>query len=69
MAPIVKQTIYGETIFVSHPSNAARALVTWAVLTHGNSMHNIETLGDGCVRVDIPGLTSITFAPESIIDA
>jgi hypothetical protein len=69
MAPIVAQTRYGDTIFVSHPANAAQALVTWAVLTHGHSMNSIETLEGGCVRVDIPGLTSITFAPENIIDA
>ncbi len=68
MAPIVEQTRYGDTIFVSHPSHAASAVVTWAVLTCGYSMHSIETLGDGCVRVNIPGLTSITFAPENLID-
>jgi hypothetical protein len=68
MAPIVAQTRYGDTIFVSHPSNAAQALITWAVLTHGYSLNSIETLDDGCVRVNIPGLTSITFAPENITD-
>ncbi len=67
MAPIVNQTRYGDTIFVSHPSHAARALVTWAELTYDLSTNSIETLEDGCVRVDIPGLTSITFAPENFI--
>ncbi len=68
MAPIVKQTRYGDTIFVSHPDHAARALVSWALMVHGRSPHSLETFGDGCVRIDIPGLTRITYAPESIID-
>jgi hypothetical protein len=66
MTPIVKWTSYGDTIFVSNPCHAAEALLTWACLNYGHSMNNIETLEDGCVRVDIPGLTSITFAPEKI---
>jgi hypothetical protein len=66
MTPIVKWTRYGDTIFVSNPYYAAEALVTWACLTHGHSIHSIMNLGNGCVKVDIPGLTSITYAPENM---
>ena len=64
MTPIVKRTRHGETIFSSNPSLAARALVTWATEVHGHLLHWIERLENGCVMVDIPGLTRITYAPE-----
>jgi hypothetical protein len=66
MTPIVKRTRHGETIFTSNPSLAARALVTWATEAHGHSLHCIEGLENGCVTVDVPGLTRITYAPENI---
>ncbi len=65
MTPIVQSTRYGDTIFVSHPSQAAGALVFWALMEYGYSQHTIETLENGFIKVDIPGLTSITFAPEN----
>lgn len=65
MTPIVKRTRHGETIFISNPFVAARALVTWAMEAHGQSLHCIEGLGNGCVTVDVPGLTRITYAPEN----
>lgn len=65
MISIVKQTKYGDTIFVSHPFQAARALVTWAMVTYGLIIHSVKKLSDGCVKVEIPGLTDITYAPES----
>jgi hypothetical protein len=68
MTPIVKRTKHGDTIFVSHPTHAAKATVNWATMTHGYSEHTIETMQDGCVKVEIPGLTSITFAPENITE-
>ena len=68
MVSIVKQTRHGETILVSDPHHAAEALVTWACLTHGHSMHSIVNMGDGCVKVDIPGLTCVTYAPEDMPD-
>jgi hypothetical protein len=68
MATIVKQTRHGATIFTSHPAQAARALVTWATEAYGLSRNCIESLENGCVRVDIPGLTSITYAPENITE-
>ena len=64
MTPIVKRTRHGETIFVSHPSQVAGALVFWASTEYGHSQHNIETLENGFVKVDIPGFTTITFGPE-----
>jgi hypothetical protein len=66
MTPIVKRTRHGETIFTSNPSLAARALVTWATEVHGHSLHWIERLENGFVKVDIPGLTRITYARENI---
>ena len=66
MTPIVKCTRYGDTILVSNPYQAAEALVTWACLTHGHSIHSIVDVGNGCVKVDIPGLTGITYAPENM---
>ena len=66
MTPIVKWTRYGDTILVSNPYQAAEALVTWACLTHGHSIHSIRDVGNGCVKVDIPGLTGITYAPENM---
>ena len=69
MNPIVKQTQYGDTIWVSDPYLAAEALVTWACFTHGHSVHTIMNVGNGCVKVDIPGLTIITYAPEGLIGA
>ncbi len=68
MTPIIRRTKYGDTIFVTHPIHAAEALVTWATLTHGHSLHSIETMQNGCVKVVIPGLTSITYAPENMIE-
>jgi len=65
MISIVKQTKYGDTIFVSHPFEAAKALVTWAVVTYGLIIHSVKQQSDGCVKVEIPGLTDITYAPES----
>jgi hypothetical protein len=64
MTSIVKQTRHGDTILVSDPYHAAEASVTWAALAHGHSIHSIINVGNGCVKVDIPGLTSITYAPE-----
>ena len=66
MTPIVKRTRHGKTIFTSDPSLAAGALVTWATEAHGHSLHCIERLENGCVTVDVPGLTRITYAPENI---
>lgn len=68
MTAIVKWTRHGETILVSNPYHAAGALVTWACLTHGHFIHSIVDVGNGCVKVDIPGLTSITYAPEDMPD-
>ena len=66
MTPIVQWTRYGDTIVVSNPAHAAEALVTWACLTHGHASHSIMNLENGCVKVDIPGLTCITYAPENM---
>ena len=66
MTPIVKCTRYGDTILVSNPYHAAEALVTWACLTHDHAIHSIVNVGNGCVKVDIPGLTSITYGPENM---
>ncbi len=66
MTPIVKWTRFGDTILVSNPYHAAEALVTWACVTHGHPVHSIVNVGNGCVKVDIPGLTSITYAPENM---
>jgi hypothetical protein len=66
MTPIVKCTRYGDTILVSNPYHAAEALVTWACLTHSHAIYSIVNVGNGCVKVDIPGLTSITYAPENM---
>jgi hypothetical protein len=63
MTPIVRQTRYGDTIFISNPVKAAKAMVIWAA-AHGHSQCEIEDLEHGCIRVNIPGLTDITLAPE-----
>lgn len=63
MTNIVHQTKYGDTIFVSQPLSAAQAMVTWAVETYGLLVHSMKVLGNGCVKVEIPGLTAITYAP------
>jgi hypothetical protein len=63
MTSIIKQTRYGDTLFVSNPVNAARAMVTWA-MEQGYSLCEIENMGYGCLKVNIPGLTNITLAPE-----
>jgi hypothetical protein len=68
MTPIVKRTKHGDTIFVSHPTHAAKATVAWATQIHGCSDHCIKTMEDGCVKVEIPGLTSITYAPDHIME-
>jgi hypothetical protein len=63
MTPIVRQTRYGDSMFVSNPIKAARAMVTWA-MEQGYSLCEIENMGHGCIKVNIPGLTHITLAPE-----
>ena len=63
MTSIIKQTRYGDTLFVPNPVNAARAMVTWA-MEQGFSLCEIENMGYGCLKVTIPGLTNITLAPE-----
>ena len=63
MTSILKQTRYGDTMFVSNPVKAARAIVIWAT-AQGHSLCKMENLDHGCIRVNIPGLTNITFAPE-----
>ena len=68
MTPIVRRTKHGDTIFVSHPTHAAKATVNWATLTYGYSEHSIQTMHDGCVKVEIPGLTNITYAPENMTE-
>jgi hypothetical protein len=63
MISIVKQTRYGDTMFVSNPIKAARAMVTWA-MEQGYSLCEIENMGYGCIQVNISGLTHIILAPE-----
>jgi hypothetical protein len=63
MSSIVKQTRYGDTLFVSNPIKAARAMVSWA-MEQGYSLCEMENMGHGCIKVNIPGLTNITLAPE-----
>jgi hypothetical protein len=63
MASILKQTRYGDTLFVSNPVKVARAMVTWA-MEQGYSLCEIENMGHGCIKVNIPGLTNITLASE-----
>jgi hypothetical protein len=63
MTFIVKQTRYGDTLFVSNPVKAARALVIWA-MEQGYSLCAMENLDHGCIKVNIPGLTNITLAPS-----
>ena len=65
MTPIVWQTRYGDTIFTSNPVKAAKAMITWAT-AQGHALCEFEDMNNGCVRVSIPGLTSITLAPEGI---
>lgn len=65
MTPIVWRTRFGDTIFVSDPFKAARAMITWA-MAQGHALCKLEEMNDGCVRVNIPGLTFITLAPEGI---
>jgi hypothetical protein len=65
MTAIVTQTRYGDTIFVANPIKAARAIVMWAV-AQGHPLCEMENLDHGCIRVNIPGLTDITLAPEGI---
>jgi hypothetical protein len=67
MPSIIRQTKYGDTIFVSQPLSVASALVTWAVETYGLLVHSLKLQHDGYVKVDIPGLTSITYAPEGAL--
>ena len=64
MTSIVQQTKYGDTIFVSQPLPAAQAMVTWAVETYGLLVHSMKLLSNGYVKVEIPGLTTITYAPD-----
>jgi hypothetical protein len=63
MISIVKQTRYGDTMFVSNPIKAARAMVTWA-MEQGYSLCEKENMGYGCIQVNISGLTHIILAPE-----
>jgi hypothetical protein len=63
MTSIVKHTRYGDTMFVSNPTKAAKAMVTWA-MEQGYSLCEIENMGCGCIKINIPGLTNITLAPE-----
>jgi hypothetical protein len=65
MAPIVWQTKYGDTIFMSNPITAARAMISWAI-EHGHLVCELENMNNGCIRVNIPGLTSVTLAPEGL---
>jgi len=67
MASIIMQTRYGDTIFVSNPVKAARAMVIWAA-AQGHAQCEVEDLDHGCIRVNIPGLTDITLAPEGITE-
>ncbi len=67
MTSIVRQTRYGDTMFVSNPIKVAKAMVTWAT-TNGHSLCEMENLDHGCIRVNIPGLTDITLAPEGITE-
>jgi len=53
MISIVMQTRYGDTIFVSNPVKAARAMVIWAA-AQGHSQCEMEDLDHGCIRVNIP---------------
>jgi hypothetical protein len=66
--PIIKQTKYGDTIFVSQPLSVASAMVTWAVEVYGLVAHSLKLQGDGYVKVSIPGLTTITYAPEGSVE-
>lgn len=63
MAPIVWQTRFGDTLFTANPVKAAKAMITWA-RAQGHSLYELEDMNNGCIRVHIPGLTSITLAPE-----
>ncbi len=63
MTSIIRHTRHGDTMFVSNPVKAAKAIVIWATV-HGHSLCEVENLDNGCIRVNIPGLTNITFAPE-----
>jgi hypothetical protein len=63
MPSIIQQTKYGDTIFVSHPLPVAKAMLTWAVETHGLLDYSFQLLRNGYVKVEIPGLTTITYAP------
>jgi hypothetical protein len=65
MTAIVRQTRYGDTLFTTDPVKAAKAIVVWA-LAQGHSLCEMENLDHGCIRVNIPGLTDITLAPEGI---
>jgi hypothetical protein len=50
---------------MSSPVKAAKAMITWA-MAQGHAPCELEDMNNGCVRVTIPGLTSITLAPEGI---
>jgi hypothetical protein len=62
---IILHTRYGDTLFTTNPIKAARAMITWAT-EQGYSLYEMENLDHGCIRVNIPGLTDITLAPEGI---
>ena len=68
MTSILKQTRYGGTLFVSNPFKAAGAIITWA-MEQGYSFCEMENMGHGCIRVNIPGLTKMTFAPKGTTGA
>ena len=63
MSPIVWRTRHGDTIFVADPLEAARAMITWAT-AQGHALGKLEEMNNGCIKVNIPGLTSITLAPK-----
>ena len=65
MTPIVWRTKYGDTIFMSNPVKAARAMITWA-MANGHSLCEVENMNNGCFRVNIPGITAVTLAPEGL---
>jgi hypothetical protein len=63
MTSVIRRTRYGDTMFVSNPTKAERAMVLWAT-THGNSLGRMRNLDHECIRIKIPGVINITSAPE-----
>jgi hypothetical protein len=62
MTSIVRQTRYGDTMFVSNPTKLARVIVSWA-MAHGHWLC-LENLEKGCIRVSIPGVIYMILASE-----